>query len=157
MPSYTSREAQALRDQPANIVGDPAYGGRERRFRATYRLNDLRINSGQGAAAAGLAISDDLLVCDIPPGYRFSAVEIVSGVGMGTTALNIGTSPVHASNTQIATGITVPAANALVNVTPAARRADALMPAGRYFVTVGTEVEAASANDLVVDFVVVGP
>ncbi len=157
MPSYTSRETQGMRDQPANIVGDPAYGGRERRLHATYRLNDLRINSWQGAAAAGLAINDDLLACDIPPGYRFSAVEIVSSVGMGATALNIGTSPVHASNTQIATGVTVAAANTLVSVTPAARRADALMPAGRYFVTVGTEAEAASANDLVVDFVVVGP
>ena len=157
MPSYTSRETQGLRDQPANLIGDPAYGGRVRRFRATNRLNDLRINSAQGAEAAGLAINDDVLICDIPPGYRFVAAEIVAGVGMGTTTLNIGTSQTHASNTQIATGVTVPTANALVSVTPAARRADASMPAGRYYVTVGTEAEAASANDLVVDFIVVGP
>jgi hypothetical protein len=157
MATYTSRETQVVRDAPPNVVGDPAYGGRQRRFRATYRLNDLRINSASGAPAAGLAINDDLLFCDIPPGYRFVAVELVSGVGAGATAFNIGRSPTHVSNTSIATGITIPTANTVVFVTPAAVRAAATLPDGRYFITVGTEAEAASANDLVVDFITVGP
>ncbi|MEN6527594.1 MAG: hypothetical protein ABFD65_14015 [Candidatus Polarisedimenticolia bacterium] len=160
MPSYTSRETQVLRDQPANIPGDPAYGGRERRFRATIDLNNLRLNSSAGSAVAGLVVNDDVLLCDLPPGYRFAGYEIVSTVGLGTTTINIGNSQTHASNTKFATGITVPTANVPVVGGGAGlglQRAAAPSPGERIFATFGTAAVAASANSITIDIIALGP
>lgn len=160
MPSYASREMQMLRDTPANIPGNPAYGGRDRRFRATITLNDLRINSSSGAAAAGIAVGDDFLICDLPPGYRFSGYEIVSAVGLGTTQINIGNSQTHASNTKYAAGLTVPTANVVVNGGGAGlglQRAAEASSGERIFATFGTAAVAASANSITIDIIVTGP
>jgi hypothetical protein len=160
MPSYASREMQGVRDNPANIPGDPAYGGRLRIFRSTITLNDLRINSTSGAAAAGIAINDDVLLCDLPPGYRFSGYEIVSTVGLSTTTINIGNSPTHASNTKFATGLTVPTANVPVVGGVAGlglQRAAAASPGERIFATFATTAVAASANSITIDIHAIGP
>lgn len=160
MPSYASRETQMLRDTPANIPGDPAYGGRERRFRATIDLNNLRVNSSNGTATAGIAINDDVLLCDLPPGYRFAGYEIVSTVGLGTTTVNIGNSQTHASNTKFATGLTVPTANVPVVGGVAGlglQRAAAASPGERVFATFGTAAIAASADTITIDIIAIGP
>lgn len=160
MASYTSRETQGLRDQPANIPGDPAYGGRRRVYRATIALNDLRVNSSTGVPAAGIAISDDFLVCDIPPGHRFAGYEIVSTVALGTTTINIGNTQVHATNTKFATGLTVPTANVVVTGGGAGlglQRAAAASPGERVFATFGVAAVAASANSITIDIIVLGP
>lgn len=160
MPSYTSRETQALRDVPANIPGDPAYGGRHRVFRSTIQLNNLRTNSSTGTATAGLAVGDDVLLADLPPGYRFAGYEIVSSVALGTTTINIGNTQVHATNTKFATGITVPAAEAVVTggfVGNATQRAAPASIGERIFATFGVAAVAASANNIVIDIIAVGP
>jgi hypothetical protein len=157
MPSYASRETQMLRDTPANIPGNPAYGGRDRRFRATITLNDLRINSS--AAAAGIAVGDDFLICDLPPGYRFSGYEIVSTVALGTTQINIGNSQTHAQNTKFAASLTVPTANVVVSggAGLGLQRAAEASPGERIFATFGTAAVAASANSITIDIIATGP
>lgn len=157
MVAYTSRETQALRDAPANIPGDAAYNARERRIRATIELNNLRVNSLNGTAVAGIAIGDDFLLGDIPPGYRFAAVEVVSSIGLGATAINVGITQVHATNIKFVNGMLVPTANLLAQGANGAARALPPSVGERVFVTFGAESEPASANTITVDLILIGP
>lgn len=156
MPTYVSNEMQPAFDPVPNMSGNPALGGRMRVYRATIKLNDLRLSTTSGTPTAGLIINDAVLACDLPAGVRVVGHEIISSVGLGTTTINVGVSSTHENNTKYGSGITVGTANTVVRTVTAAMRGAAALPAPeRVFVSFGTAAIAASNNHIVIDFMTV--
>lgn len=94
----TNLAGQASR--PIIKPSDPAYGGRNFRFRAVLNLAAVD-TSVFGTATAGLATADWAMLAIIPAGYVFDYGVITSSVTLGTAVAAIGTSPTHASNGQL--------------------------------------------------------
>ena len=82
-----------------------------RRFRASFDLS---------ASTVAKAIGDTNVLCEIPEGYSFDHVSIVSSVGLSTATLSIGTAAVPA---KYLAASTIPTADLPVTGGKAAARA----------------------------------
>jgi hypothetical protein len=88
MPTYYSREMRAVADNPRNIPGNEALGGRLRLFRATIALDAPDLTST--TAGASITASDPVVLARVPAGYRFSHGRTTTSVSLGTSTIAIG-------------------------------------------------------------------
>lgn len=94
MAIFYAPPASGLRQTPPVKSTDPAFGGRDFRFRAVINL--ATINGG-----SAVTTSDQIQLMTIPAGYVMDKCEMISSVSLTTSVIAIGTSSTHASNGQL--------------------------------------------------------
>lgn len=154
MASFYTNETKGRGDQPPRLLGNEAYGGRERVFRATIPLDAPPTSNT--AAGTQIASGDTVVLCTRPAGMRFAGGTLVSSVSLGTAQIAVGVAGTPAKYRAAATFTAV---DTPTPFGPAARFADDAPSADEEIiltVSVAALPNTAGAK-LVVDLYFAGP
>mgnify|MGYP001809917327 FL=1 len=88
MAVFYSNETRGVADSPRNLIGNEAYGGRKRLFRATIPLDAPNLTSS--TAGSQVTTSDTIVLARVPAGYRFVEGVITTSVSLGSSTVAIG-------------------------------------------------------------------
>ncbi len=89
MARFYTDETQFIGNTPPGQPGNAAYGGRERLYRATIRVDAPKLTSTTNGTVVTTA--DTILLARVPPGHRFIGGRLTASISMGTSTLAIGT------------------------------------------------------------------
>ena len=89
MVQFYTDETQFIGNTPPGRPGNAAYGGRERLYRATIRVDAPKLTSTTNGTV--VTTVDTILLARVPPGHRFIGGRLTASISMGTSTLAIGT------------------------------------------------------------------
>lgn len=129
MPVFYSAETAGLDQLPVIKASGPAYAGSLKVFQSTITLPNPAIGT-----------ADQIVLADVPAGYKFVYGVLTSSVSLGTAVVAIGTNQTHGSNGQYRAAATFTAVDTptLFGVTATGSAAATLTATTRIWLTIAT-------------------